>query len=431
MRLQTKSERAIMGIYRQCSTRFILISLFLLLAGCATTVGPRIASEEERRAELTLLALSEAWQKRQEQKIDELGARLMKAARNESPLKFRFVAKPEQTGGKIHPDSVNAWTDGESVWVTRGMIRFLKNEDEVGIVLAHEMSHAYRGHMAYLRAKQILGLALGIPATVFGGQAGGQLVMLLLDAATKKFDRDQEREADLYGLVWAYKAGFDVDVAKDVFKRMAIEMPESVKQGFLSSHPGSAERFLTMEQIAKTLKAGLDPLKAFEGKEEQEADSKKSGSSAVKPIETSLMVPPLEVVEGDSPVEVPEDIRKVFAERLNQLLPGRELFKRGLKIKYRFVLYDPGNRFLRWLWGGIGGIGMGLITVEAMYLDGADQELATIKAEGMVGDSFSGTVSAAREISFVSPGSIDVAIQRAAEKIVEYARQNFKVYADR
>lgn len=143
------------------------------------------------------------------------------------------------------------------------------------------------------------------------------------------------------------------------------------------------------------------------------------------------MVPPLDVVEGDSPVEVPEDIRKVFAERLNQLLPGRELFKRGLKIKYRFVQYDPGNRFLRWLWGGIGGIGMGLITVEAMYLDGADQELATIKAEGMVGDSFSGTVSAAREISFVSPGSIDVAIQRAAEKIVEYARQNFTVYADR
>ena len=53
------------------------------------------------------------------------------------------------------------------------MPRVLKNDDELAIVFAHEMAHAYRGYMVYLRAKQVFGLALGIPAAIFGGQESG------------------------------------------------------------------------------------------------------------------------------------------------------------------------------------------------------------------------------------------------------------------
>lgn len=247
--------------------RVVATALLLFLSACATT-GPQITSEEERRERAILMAEAQAWQKRQEQKILEIGARLMKAAANVNPLRFHFVGKPEDTGGRIGPDSVNAWTDGESVWITRGMMRFLKNDDELAVVLAHEMAHAYRGHMAYLRAKQIFGLALDITAEIFA-PGTGRAVGLLLDAATKKFDRDQEREADLYGLIWASKAGFNVDSARGIWRRMAIEMPESMETGFLSSHPSSVERLLAMEKVADALKKGLDPLKEFAPKENQ------------------------------------------------------------------------------------------------------------------------------------------------------------------
>jgi predicted Zn-dependent protease len=50
---------------------------------------------------------------------------------------------------------------------------------------------------------------------------------------------------------------------------MAVEMPESAEQGFLSSHPTSVERLLAMERIAETLKNGLDPLKVFAPEEKQ------------------------------------------------------------------------------------------------------------------------------------------------------------------
>ncbi|HEY7556274.1 MAG TPA: M48 family metalloprotease [Candidatus Binatia bacterium] len=247
----------------------LVLAVSFALSACATVTGPEITSEEEKQARLLLHAEAEAFQKGQQTRIVDLGLRLVKACGAETPVKFIHVGRPEQTAGEIHPDAVNAWTDGDTVWITRGMMRFLKGDDELAIVLAHEMAHAYRGHMAYLKTKQAIGLLLGIPAIIFGGQLAGQLVTLLVDAATKKFDRDQEREADLFGLIWVHNAGFDAGLAKNLFRRMAVEMPESSEQGFLSSHPTSAERLLSMERIAETLKQGKDPTKVFAPKAQE------------------------------------------------------------------------------------------------------------------------------------------------------------------
>ncbi len=258
-------------VHNHVTTGYISPSIFLsfLLSACTAAIGPHITAEEEKQAQTVLQAEAAAFQKAQQNKINQIGARMMRASGAEVLLKLYYVSKPDQTG--IYPDAVNAWTDGDSVWVTRGMMRFLKSDDELAVILAHEMAHAYRGHMAYLKTRQILGLILSIPAAIFGGQAAGQLVSVAVEAASKKFDRDQEREADLYGLIWAYKAGIDPDLAKGIFRRMAIEMPESVDQGFLSSHPTSVERFLAMERVADDLKKGLDPLKVFAPKQRDKA----------------------------------------------------------------------------------------------------------------------------------------------------------------
>lgn len=258
----------------------IFIPFFLLISACSTT-GPKVSSEEESKARAILLTEAASWQRKQEQKILDIGARLMQAAENVTPLKFHFMAKAPDSGGGMSPEAVNAWTDGESVWITRGMMRFLKNDGELAIVLAHEMAHAYRGHMNYLRAKQLLGLAIFIPALIFGPPLAADLAMVVFDAATKKFDRDQEREADLYGLIWASKAGYNIDAGKEIWRRMAIEMPESMERGFLSSHPSSVERFLAMDKVIEMIKKGLDPIKEFSSKGEEK--KQKEGKETAAP----------------------------------------------------------------------------------------------------------------------------------------------------
>jgi predicted Zn-dependent protease len=237
----------------------IIFSLFL--SSCAL-IGPRISDEEERRAQAILMMEAQAWQKKQEQRILEVASRLVRVTDRAAPLKFHFAARPTDGWRRVDADAVNAWTDGESVWITRGMLRFVRNDDELALILAHEMAHASLGHIPYLRAKQVFETAVNAAVEIFA-PGSGRAAVVLMDMAGKKFDRDQEREADLYGLIWAYRAGFDIGAGKEMWRRMAIELPESVERGFLSSHPSSAERFLALERMTDLLHQGLDPVKIF------------------------------------------------------------------------------------------------------------------------------------------------------------------------
>ena len=259
---------------KDLAKHFLVVVSLLLIPACAT-VGPRITREEKQRAQALLRAEAQAWQNRQELRIHAVVARLIEAAENVKSLEFHFVAKQENTRRKINPDTVGAWTDGKGVWVTRGMVRFLKNDDELAIILGHEMAHAYKAHVEYSVARGIFGVALGAVADAFA-PGTGRSVMTLTDAVNKSFDRDEEREADFYGLIWASKAGFNVDAAKNVWKRMAIERPETVEEGYLSTHPSSAERFLAMDKVGATLKKGMDPIKVYSAKKGAEVSKMKS-----------------------------------------------------------------------------------------------------------------------------------------------------------
>ena len=145
---------------------FIIVVFLFLIPACAT-IGPRITREEKQRAQALLRAEAQAWKNRQELRIHAVAARLIEAADNVKPLEFHFVAKPKRSGPGMSPDVVNAWTDGKGVWVTRGMVRFLKNDDELAIILAHEMAHAYKAHVQYSIARGIFGVALGAVAEAF------------------------------------------------------------------------------------------------------------------------------------------------------------------------------------------------------------------------------------------------------------------------
>ncbi len=246
----------------------VLALSFCALWACVNNV-PRISSEEEKKLKEQLEAESKQWQQQQQARVDEVASRLLEATGTQSVIHFVFAARTDQVkASQINLDAVNAWTDGKTVWITRGMLRFLKSDDELAAVLGHEMGHALRGHIRQGVAQDVLGTALAIPAGIFGGNIGQQIAARMVQLATAKFDRDREREADLYGLLWAHRAGYNVDQGKEVFKRIAVEMPGSTERGFLSTHPTAPERFLALDQIAHALKTGQDPLKVFGPKAE-------------------------------------------------------------------------------------------------------------------------------------------------------------------
>lgn len=236
-----------------------IISLAFFLVGCEE-LAPTITSPEEQKAAAILSAKSQAWQASQQSRILQVAAKLMEVSQEPKPLQFYFYGTQDENIG-FDPDSPNAWTDGQNVIVTRGLLRFLKSDDELAVVLAHEMAHAFRGHIENQLGAQVAGeiIAAFVTKLVDPNLKYQGTTENIKKVINLQFTQGQEREADLFGFVWASKAGYDLRAGSRIWERWAIEMPESLQSGYLADHPSSAERMLAANKVMESLKAGIDP----------------------------------------------------------------------------------------------------------------------------------------------------------------------------
>ena len=64
---------------------------------------------------------------------------------------YRVQVVPELTCqmplALLRQDALNAFADGTNVYFTMGMLRFVENDDELALILSHEMAHNIRGHI--------------------------------------------------------------------------------------------------------------------------------------------------------------------------------------------------------------------------------------------------------------------------------------------
>jgi uncharacterized protein DUF4410 len=121
------------------------------------------------------------------------------------------------------------------------------------------------------------------------------------------------------------------------------------------------------------------------------------------------------VVEGQSTVTVPAEATAMFKNKLDEMLFEKGGIKKGqdVTLTYRFVQFNEGSRFKRWLTGGIGNAGEGNLTIEVTYSDGSGKQLGKIVSEGKIGSGFFG-------------GSSDNAIEKAAEEVASYTVDHYK-----
>ena len=148
--------------------------------------------------------------------------------------------------------SINAGTTFGKVIVAEGLLRFVKSDDELAMILGHEFAHLTQGHVARGATNNVL---LNLGSIIAGSfiPGGDAVTSLFGQMVLNHFNQDQEREADQVGLRYTYDAGYDPQAAAYVMRRMAEEVPETANAGFFSSHPSSAERFATLQREAEEL----------------------------------------------------------------------------------------------------------------------------------------------------------------------------------
>ena len=158
-------------------------------------------------------------------------------------------------------DVINAAADGKRILVTRGMMRFVRDDNELALVIGHELAHNAMGHMDAKRGNFVLGSILDVLAAAYGVNTQG----MFGNAAASAYSQDFEAEADYVGLYMMALAGFDLGNAPQFWRRMAVAHPGSIRGGgMMASHPASPERFVSLEEAIKeirTKQASGSPLK--------------------------------------------------------------------------------------------------------------------------------------------------------------------------
>ncbi|MEJ5992087.1 M48 family metallopeptidase [Ramlibacter sp. PS3R-8] len=151
----------------------------------------------------------------------------------------------------INTPSINAFCmPGGKIAVFAGILEKLKlSDDEVAMVLGHEMAHALREHARERIAKsQGTGALLSLGASLFGlGELGHAAASVGTQLLTLKFGRDDEIEADLIGLDLGARTGFDPKSSVTLWQKMAKAAGGKGGPAFLSTHPSGPDRIKRLQ----------------------------------------------------------------------------------------------------------------------------------------------------------------------------------------
>ncbi len=170
--------------------------------------------------------------------VNRLGQNLVRNSDVKVPVTIKVLDSEE----------VNAMAlPGGFFFVNSGLILKAESESELAGVMAHEIAHIAARHGTRQATRgQIVNLA-SIPLIFMGGWTGygiRQATSILIPVGFLKFSRGFESEADLLGLQYLYKAGYDPTAFVDFFEK--IQSAEKKKPGTMnkifSSHPLTDDR---------------------------------------------------------------------------------------------------------------------------------------------------------------------------------------------
>lgn len=150
-----------------------------------------------------------------------------------------------------HAKDLNAYADGERIVVYSGLMGFLPTDDELALVIGHELAHNIMGHLEAKKGNMLLGALADVLVTGLTGVSTGGLGA---SAGSRAYSHEFEFEADYVGLYFTARAGYDIRLAPTMWRRLAVENPESIADAS-SSHPASSDRFAALEATMAEIQA--------------------------------------------------------------------------------------------------------------------------------------------------------------------------------
>lgn len=154
----------------------------------------------------------------------------------------------------VGSDEVNAFCmPGGKIVFYSGLVSGLAlSDDEIAVVMGHEIAHALREHSREQVSQAMAAqAAIGIGASILGfGQGAADLANVGYEAlVATRFSRNDEKEADRIGLELAARAGYDPRAGATLWRKMMAKSGGARPPEFLSSHPADARRIDEVQSL--------------------------------------------------------------------------------------------------------------------------------------------------------------------------------------
>jgi predicted Zn-dependent protease len=207
-----------------------------------TALGKQMAQEVERDAKIVYDPVIAEY-------VSRLGQNLARSSDAKVPFTIKILDTSE----------VNAFAlPGGFLFVNSGLIAIAGNEAELAGVMAHEIAHVAARHSTRQASRSDLAHSATLPLIFAGGWTGFavyQAASAAIPIAFLKFSRGFEAEADMLGLQYMYKAGYDPTAFVDFFEK--IETLEKKTPGTLakvfSTHPMTEDRIRAAQESIQSL----------------------------------------------------------------------------------------------------------------------------------------------------------------------------------
>ncbi|MDE3183438.1 MAG: M48 family metallopeptidase [Bacteroidota bacterium] len=155
----------------------------------------------------------------------------------------------------VDSKEVNAWCmPGGKVVVYTGLLPITQNEAGLAIVLGHEITHAVAHHGQERMSEALVAQGIGVGADLFTqGNPKVNNIFNAIYAPSAQIgvllpnSRQQEYEADHYGLIFAAMAGYNPREAIPLWERMAKLSAGNQTPEILSDHPLDSKRIAKLK----------------------------------------------------------------------------------------------------------------------------------------------------------------------------------------
>jgi predicted Zn-dependent protease len=241
-----------------CKAALRLLSCCTLVFLVACTVNPLTGEEDftglmpaaqeasigaSQHAEIVQQYGGEYKNKAVQSYVDEVGQKLARQS-DRQDIAYHFTV--------LNSPIVNAFAlPGGYVYVTRGTLALANTESELASVLGHEIGHVAARHQAARYSRGVLSsLGASVLSAAIGVSGVSQAIGVGTNLYMSSYSREQESQADLLGVRYLSRAGYNTTSMADFLEHMEqyqtveakVEGEQVEQVNYFSSHPDTAGR---------------------------------------------------------------------------------------------------------------------------------------------------------------------------------------------